>query len=367
MGKQEGQDLSQYSEQDLKHAAEFREGIHREALAIVRKTRPHVTEVVDRHPVEDYFEEHWDYPGRWYTMVSVPPGYGGRKALIDAIVRDTLAADGPVKQREPGRQKLLKQLDAKPSGYRELFTVDVNQENRSVRAVGTDAEGRHILEHYEEYNIGSAVGSVGTYYVLTDTEYKRYARLALVNGHLNEADYERLTADPKKVRSKTPEQETDAFFALLAEYPDLAVEYCIVMQDGLYLGYESHRRALKTAWRTRFSTDDDGEPLQGNPVFATGKRITVDELFTSDDRDGKLHYREAFLYPPYAKGYTGKDFARVNASLFPNGTEGLEVYTWSTDWSEYFDDGHEWWGALCLTVYDASIGRFAVIMASATD
>ena len=34
---------------------------------------------------------------------------------------------------------------------------------------------------------------------------------------------------------------------------------------------------------------------------------------------------------------------------------------------EYFDEGHEWWGALCLTVYDKTLDRFVVIMASATD
>ena len=61
------------------------------------------------------------------------------------------------------------------------------------------------------------------------------------------------------------------------------------------------------------------------------------------------------------------DFDRVNAALFPNGTDGLEIYEWTTDWSEFFDDGHEWWGALCFTVYDKTLDRFAVIMASATD
>ena len=143
--------MSQYSEQDLKYASELREGVHREALAIVRKTRPHITEVVDRHPVEDYFQEHWDYPGKWYTIVAIPSGYGSRKALVDAIVRDTLTADGSSLQREPGRRKLGKQLDVKPDGYQKEFTVDVDQTSRSCRAVGVDADGRHILEHYEEF------------------------------------------------------------------------------------------------------------------------------------------------------------------------------------------------------------------------
>ena len=39
----------------------------------------------------------------------------------------------------------------------------------------------------------------------------------------------------------------------------------------------------------------------------------------------------------------------------------------TVDGAEYFDEGHEWWGALCLTVYDETLDRFAVIMASATD
>ncbi len=65
--------------------------------------------------------------------------------------------------------------------------------------------------------------------------------------------------------------------------------------------------------------------------------------------------------------YTDADFDRLNAALFPKGTDGLEVYRWTTDWSNYFDDGHEWWGTLCLTVYDKRMGRYAVILASATD
>ena len=90
-------------------------------------------------------------------------------------------------------------------------------------------------------------------------------------------------------------------------------------------------------------------------------------MFSSDYPKGKLNYRRAFLYPPHRNGVTGKDFVRVNAALFPEGTDSLEGYEWDTDWSEYFDDGHEWWGTLCLTVYDKNLDRFVVIMASATD
>ena len=54
-----------YSEQDLKYAAEFRDEIHREALAKVRAVYPDAGSVVDRYPVEAYFQKVWDYPGKW--------------------------------------------------------------------------------------------------------------------------------------------------------------------------------------------------------------------------------------------------------------------------------------------------------------
>ena len=72
-----------YSEQDLKHAAEFRDEIHREALAKVRGVFPGAEDVVDRYPADEYFQEVWDYPGKWYTIVGTPPGAGSRKHLID--------------------------------------------------------------------------------------------------------------------------------------------------------------------------------------------------------------------------------------------------------------------------------------------
>ncbi|MBQ4298326.1 MAG: hypothetical protein II771_08515, partial [Clostridia bacterium] len=90
-------------------------------------------------------------------------------------------------------------------------------------------------------------------------------------------------------------------------------------------------------------------------------------FFAAANEKRGTNYRGAFLYPPNGGWLRDTDFDRVNAALFPNGTDGLEVYEWTTDWSEFFDDGHEWWGALCFTVYDRTLDRFAVIMASATD
>ena len=82
-----------YSDGDLKSAAEFREQIHAEALRRVRQFRPEVTAVIDRYSVESYFQRHWDYPGAWYTIVAIPESAGSREALIETIVRDTLAGN----------------------------------------------------------------------------------------------------------------------------------------------------------------------------------------------------------------------------------------------------------------------------------
>ncbi|MBR3298120.1 MAG: hypothetical protein IKI64_02840 [Clostridia bacterium] len=78
------------SDRDLKYAAEFRDALHAEALVRVKAVYPHTYSVIDRYPVEAYFQQVWDYPGKWYTVVGTPEGPGSRRSLIEAIVRETL-------------------------------------------------------------------------------------------------------------------------------------------------------------------------------------------------------------------------------------------------------------------------------------
>ena len=157
----------------------------------------------------------------------------------------------------------------------------------------------------------------------------------------------------------------DPFYAVLAEYPRLEVEYCLVPgSHSSCRGCEAHRLALKQAFRKYV---EDGWDGRCDIIAARGKQIDAARLFAPAREAEALNYRGAFLHPPHGCRYTDADFDRVNAALFPNGTDGLEVYEWTTDWSDFFDDGHEWRGALCLTVYDRSLDRFAVILASATD
>ena len=259
--------MSKYSEQDLKYAAEFRDEIHREALAKVRAVFPDADSVVDRYNADEYFQEVWDYPGKWYTMVATPKGAGSRKALIDTIVRDT-------------------------------------------------------LEHYRNTGTSS-----------TDA----------------------------------------AFYRLIAEYADIVCDYCLINAENRfakaesvfpYRGVDSHRLALGCAARELFA---NGDEWSYDLKTARCKKLSSKALFAPICSDEWLNYRKAFLCPPHENAYTDSDFERVNSVLFPGGVDCLEVYRWTTDWSEYFDEGHEWWGTLCLTVYDKALDRFVVIMASATD
>ena len=256
-----------YSEQDLKKAAEYRDEIHREALAKVRAVYPCADRVADPYPADAYFQQVWDYPGQWYTLVATPPGAGSRKDLVGRIVRDTL------------------------------------DDYRRAGAVYTE----------------------------------------------------------------------DGFTRLIAEYPDIVCDYCFVHADdpcaktnGVFpcRGAESHRLALACAARELFS---DGEAWSNDLQVAKCRKLKSQALFAPAQADDWLNYRKAFLCPPHGNAYTDDDFDRVNAVLYPRGADGLELYRWTTDWSEYFDEGHEWWGALCLTVYDQTLERFVVILASATD
>ncbi|MBR4762471.1 MAG: hypothetical protein IK086_07535, partial [Clostridia bacterium] len=78
------------SEEDLKKAAQFRDEIHSEALLKVKAVYPDADRVIDKYPADAYFDKVWDYPGQWYTVISTPPGCGGRKNTVDIIVRETL-------------------------------------------------------------------------------------------------------------------------------------------------------------------------------------------------------------------------------------------------------------------------------------
>jgi hypothetical protein len=85
-----------------------------------------------------------------------------------------------------------------------------------------------------------------------------------------------------------------------------------------------------------------------------------------------LGFTGAFLDPPHylETGQTifhhGDYFLRFCDKVFGN-VDNLVVYKWSTDSSNIFDAGKEWWGSFFWTVYNQTKDFYIGIVASTTD
>lgn len=249
----------------------------------------------------------------------------------------------------------------------------ITDEGGFMAAVHNSFEPLSVLE---EFAAGGTVTSV-TGFEYDAEDFCKMAEYAKDMGNINIDDAEKIFGNREKTKAATkaavkgglsssPIVTEDPFYKIIAEYPDSVTDFCIV-KDGMdYRGYQSHWRALKTACKKLFF-DKDGVIWNYDVGNADGAEISIGEFLAAAAEGEKINYRGAFLHPPLGDCYTDSDFERINSVLFPGGTDGLEIYKWTTDWSEYFDDGHEWWGALCLTVYDKSLDRFIIILASATD
>ena len=183
------------------------------------------------------------------------------------------------------------------------------------------------------------------------------------------------------------------------------VDYHLLCGGGPYRGIPSHREALRAVFgrlaersaeekekaRIMFGDEyaerlrppvydiDRAQPslLDPQEFFRCPKIVKTDyygnvwydaEWEPNDENCGtKVPYWYALLEPVHGRRNAPEVFTEVNGVLFPNGTDALEVYEWTTDWSDYFDAGHEWYGACCWSVYDKTRNRYVVMLVSATD
>jgi hypothetical protein len=195
----------------------------------------------------------------------------------------------------------------------------------------------------------------------------------------------------------------DPFYEFIEKYDRCIIDYCLIKDDTPYQGYRSHKDAVLFAMLKVIERQIDTElkseicdgakaqeePFPWNLDIGKAKAHPIDpagflqvpairrisragqrfyDCRMPDPMKGEqIPYWYAFLEPPHGSGYGPDEFRRVNAVLFPEGTDELEVYEWTTDWSNYFEDGHEWWGTACWSVYDKRMNRYIVIMAEATD
>ena len=179
---------------------------------------------------------------------------------------------------------------------------------------------------------------------------------------------------------------SDPFYELIEKYDRCIIDYCLIEDATPHQGYRSHKDAVLFAmlkvtekygsfpWNVDIGKAhahqiDPAELLYVPEILRTdrvGRRFYDCDL--PDPLKGEqIPYWYAFWETPHGSGYGPDEFCKVNAVLFPEGIDELEVYEWTTDWSNYFDDGHEWWGTACWSVYDKRLNRYIVIMAEATD
>ena len=129
---------------------------------------------------------------------------------------------------------------------------------------------------------------------------------------------------------------------------------------------------IEQFWRLSFDAAKlNGEPIDAAQFWGNDDALptpTGESSFLIPERDG---YKGTFFNPPYPLRLSPKEqielFERVNKQLWNGDLSDCSIYNWSTDWSNYFDGGHEWWGAFWWTVYSPQTQLLTVIGASATD
>ena len=169
----------------------------------------------------------------------------------------------------------------------------------------------------------------------------------------------------KKDIDNLTELTNDIFYKEYKKYPDCVLDYCIIKNYSPYTHLNSHKKAVIFAmekWKKKYKSEFD---IFYNPKKMNASKIDSKYFFEESLTNNSYYY--LFSNPPHGSNYNTKDFNKINNILFPNGRENLEIYEWSTDWSNYFDDGLEWWGTKCVSIYDNELNRFVVIGASATD
>ncbi len=206
--------------------------------------------------------------------------------------------------------------------------------------------------------------------------------------------------------------EHDAFYEYIKRYNSDCeyhlvgeVDYHLLNDDKPYEGMKSHREALclvfdwlvnqsiedKENSRKMFGDDyadqlrplvydiDKAQPsMLDRQVFFYCPNIVRTDYYgnvwydagwePNDENFGTtVPYWYALMEPVHGRRNKPEDFKKVNEVLFPNGTDTLDIYEWTTDWSDFFDSGHEWYGACCWSVYDMTLNRYIVMLVSATD
>ena len=190
-----------------------------------------------------------------------------------------------------------------------------------------------------------------------------------------------------------------AFLALLAEYDAVGgvLDFIFLEAEREDLPERLHREAALAAmaaidrhreqWAARLASNESpvevSYRIHWDEIKLIGRQVSLAEFWGADDVELKPlgnnawslptvdGYKTAFFHPPHSlQGSvedTAKLFAAINHYVLGDDPERAVIFSWSTDWSDYFQAGHEWWGAFYWTVRPVGSPRFVVVAASTTD
>lgn len=114
--------------------------------------------------------------------------------------------------------------------------------------------------------------------------------------------------------------------------------------------------------------------LTADLAQARPQPLTADAVRELASEDGLLCRN--FRNPPYGTALQVADFREWLHMLRLYPDEHMQVLDWVGDaeaepqrstWSSYFDDGKQWWGIWCLTLYNPRRRTLSALAASATD
>lgn len=114
--------------------------------------------------------------------------------------------------------------------------------------------------------------------------------------------------------------------------------------------------------------------LTPNFAQARPQPLTAEAIRELCNEEGLLC--RSFRGPPYGTQLQPTDFREWLQILRLYPEEGMQVFDWVGDgytephrsnWSCYFDEGKEWWGIWCLTLYNPRRRTLSALAASATD
>ena len=155
---------------------------------------------------------------------------------------------------------------------------------------------------------------------------------------------------------------------------------------------EAHHQQQARAQRGRHVTQRGGPPpeVDAPRIRWQSERATASAWDTHSLTDPRLldedlrrtRYSDfealfsAFKNPPYGTRWKAGLFADFceAVSLVPE--PGVQVLDWvgkpshapeRSSWSDYFDDGADWWGVWCLTVWNPARRTLSALAASTTD